>query len=274
MSRSVQLRAGHLPFATTVYEADTDGVLHPVLPSHCVFAARAETCSIFVDHYRSRKTGPRFPVAVVGCSKHPQGRYTLYPPGHYPYGYEQLVPYSPSGQLLVDATTRQPPWEATIFAAAVDAAGGERWPSESRWFQRYDPRRRRTQDRRLELAGRLMGVHPAFDNGMRERIATRLGIATMRLHSGAGSWTRSCKTRGTAIMAVLPALPLQASLLDRMSAAGAQSGLWAHPRRWDAARATWIPLASSDSRESEHRRAATAWGRGPPPTNLTAPVQG
>ena len=274
VSRSRQLRVGHLPLATTAYKADTQGVLRPVLPSRCVFAARAETCSIFVDHYRSRKTGPRFPLAVVGCSKHPHGRYTLYPPGHYPYGYEQLAPYSPSGQLLVDATTGQPPWETTIFAAAVDAARGERWPSESPWFKPHDPRRRRTQDRRLELAGRLMGVHPAFDNGMRERIATRLGVATMRLLSGAESWRRDRKTRGTAIMAVLLALALRASLLDRIPAAGAESGLWAQHWRWDAARAIWIIPASSDSRESEHRRATTAGARSPPPTNLTALLQG
>ena len=274
MSRSVQLRAGHLPFATTSYKADTDSVLRPVLPSRCVFAAGAETCSIFVDHYRLRKTGPRFPLAVVGCSRHPHGRYTLYPPGHYPYGYEQLAPYSPSGQLLVDSTTRQPVWQTTLFAAAVDAAKAERWPSESRWFQPHDPRRRRTQDRRLQLAGRLMGVHPALDDGARERIATRLGVATLTLLSGAGSWTRNCKTRGTAIMAVLLALPLRASLLDRMPAAGAESGLWAHPWRWDAARATWIRSASSDSRQAEHPGATTGEGRSPPPTNLTALVQG
>jgi len=274
VSRSVQLRAGHLPFATTAYEADTDGVLRPVLPSRCVFAAGAETCSIFVDHYRSRKTGPRFPLAVVGCSKHPQGRYTLYPPGHYPYGYEQLAPYSPSGQLLVEATTRQPAWQTTLFAAVMDAAEGECWPSESRWFQPYDPRRRRTQHRRLELAGRLMGVHPGLDDGARERIATRLGVATMILLDGAGSWTRNCKARGTAIMAVLLALPIRASLLDRMLAAGAESDLWAHPQRWDAARAAWVTPASSDSRQPEHRRATTGKGRSPPPTNLTALAQG
>ena len=220
MSRGVQLRAGHLPFATTAYKADRQGVLRPVLPSRCVFAAGTETCSIFLDHYRLRKTGPRFPLAVVGCSRHPHGRYTLYPPGHYPYGYEQVAPYSPSGKLLMDSSTREPVWHTTLFAAAIDAAKGERWPSESRWFQPHDPRRRRTQDRRLQLAGRLMGVHPALDDRARERIATRLGVATLRLLSRAGSWARSSKTRGAAILAVLLALPVRASLLDRIPAGG------------------------------------------------------
>lgn len=271
MPRSVYLRAGHLPYAMTAYEADTDGVLRPVLPSSCVFATGAETCSIFVDHYRSRKTGPRFPLAVVGCSKHPHRRYTLYPPGHYPYGYEQLTPYSPSGQLLLDATTKQPVWQTTLFAAAVDAAGGDRWPSESWWFEAHDPRRRRTQGRRLELVGRLMGLHPAVNDRERERIATRLGVATMVLASAAANWARSWEKRGAAILAVLLALPLRASLLDRMAAAGAESGLWTHPRRWDAARASWITPAYTDSAQAEHPGGTTAHSRSPPPTNLSAP---
>jgi len=214
---------------------------------------------------RSRKTGPRFPLAVVSCSWHPQGRYTLYPPGHYPYGYEQLAPYSPSGQLLVDAITRQPPWEATLFAAAVDAAKGERRRSESRWFQPYDPRRRRTQDRRLELAGRLMGVHPALDRGVRERIATRLGVATMTLASATASWARSWKTRGAAIMAGTsgaspPSLPPGADAGSRCGKrlVGTSAALGCSSSELDH-------LACSDSRQAEHPGATTAEGRSPPP---------
>ncbi len=56
-----------LPFATTNYEADEDGTLHAVLPSRCVYATGEQTCAIFVDHYRKRKTGPCYPIAVVGA---------------------------------------------------------------------------------------------------------------------------------------------------------------------------------------------------------------
>ena len=58
-----------LPLATTNYEADEDGTLHAVLPSRCVYATGEQTCAIFVDHYRKRKTGPCYPVAVVGCRR-------------------------------------------------------------------------------------------------------------------------------------------------------------------------------------------------------------
>ena len=71
-----------LPYATTSYEADQDGALHAVLPTRCVYATGEQTCAIFVDHYRERKTGPCYAVAVVGCRVHGRRRYRLYPPGH------------------------------------------------------------------------------------------------------------------------------------------------------------------------------------------------
>ena len=254
------------PFATTTYKADKHGVLLPELPSRCVFATEAQTCSIFVDHYRLRKTGPCFPLAVVGCVAHPQRRYTLYPPGHFPYGRNPMAPYSPSGELLVDDATRQPPWQTTIFAAAVDAAKGQGWSSESLW---NDPRRRRTQGCRLQLTGRLLGVHPQLNDGVRERIATRLAVATMTLFTVARSWASGWKMRGVAILAVLSAIPIQASLLDRMMGAGAVCGLWAkrHPQRWDADRGTWVMAPLPPSECSEHPGADTPQERSPPPTN-------
>ena len=256
-----------LPFATTTYKVDNDGVLRPDLPSRCVFATGAQTCPIFVDHYRLRKTGPCFPLAVVGCSVHPQGRHTLYPPGHFPYGRKPVAPYSPSGALLLDVATSQAPWETTIFDAAVDAADGERWSSDSLWD---DSRRRRTQGHRLELTGRLLGVHPQLNDEVRERIATRLAVATMTLLTGAKTWAVDWKMRGAAILAVLAAIPKQVSLLDRMMAAGGVVGLWAmrHPQRWDADRGTWVIAPLPPSKHSEHPGAAAPPNRGPPPTTL------
>ena len=256
----------HIPFATTAYTADNDGVIHPELPSQCVFATGTQTCAIFVDHYRFRKSGPRCSLAVVGCTKHPYGRYTLYPPGYFPYSRAPMAPYTLSGELLLNPVTGQPLWESTLFAAGVDAATGERWPEES---LSDDPRRRRTQGSRLQLAGGLLGVDPQLDEGDRERIATCLSVATMKLISGAKIWASDWKHRGTAILSVLLSIPVQTSLLDRILAAGALSGMWAgrDPHRWDADRKTWIagPLARSGLRE--HHDAASLRDRAPPPTN-------
>lgn len=254
-------------FATTAYEADEEGVLRAVLPSRCVFASGPESCSLGVDHYRRRKTGPRFPVAVVRCSAHPNNRYTLYPPGHVPYGREAVTPSSPSGVLLLDRATEEPVWEATVFAAAVDAAEGEGWPSDSPW---QDSRRRRTQGRRLDFCGWLLGVHPGLDERSRERIATRLGVAVMRLREAARHWGADWTTRGAAIVSVLLAISLGASLLDRLLAAGAVAELWAEPRRWEAAGGSWVIGRSGGPERAALGRPRS---RGPPPTNSPAPAE-
>ena len=173
-----------------------------MLPSRCVYATGKQTCATFVDHYRKRKTGPCYPVAVVGCRVHGRRRYTLYPAGHYPYGLVAVVPYSAGGELLLEADSGGPPWQATLFGAAQDAAQGQMWPSEQNWWQRRDARRRRTQGRRLEMDGRLTGVSGGLEEREREQIATRLGVATMTVISGARRWGRSWQSRGAAIVAI------------------------------------------------------------------------
>jgi len=263
-------QAGDLPFATTTYEADHQGVLRAQLPSQCVFATGAQTCCIFVDHYRLRKTGPGYPVAVIGCGVHRDARYTLYPPGHVPYGRRAVAPYRPSGQLVVDPERRKPPWEATLFAAALDAAKGERWPAEDRWFQ-PDPRRRQTQGRSLQRAGRLVGVHPQLEDTLRERIATRLAVPTMTLIAGARSWDGNWKLRGEAILKVLMALPEETSLLDRLLEAGALSGLWGRPCRWEARQKRWVKGREPGSRGSEQHGEGGSRSRAPPPTKMSHP---
>lgn len=256
-------------FATTAYEADSSGELRAVLPARCVYASAREprdTCSLYVDHLRVRKTGPRYPVAVVGCTKHPVGRHTLYPPGHVPYGREAVVSCSPSGALLRAGESEDRGWETTLFTAAVDAAGGERWPPDS---PAGDSRRRRTQGRRLELAGRLMGVHPDLDEGVRERVASRLGVGAMTLASGARSWTRSWTQRGAAVLTVLVALALDGALLDRLLAAGVLVGVWTGVGRWDPARRSWVvPRVVPRSSPTEQPTVVCPRGRSPPPTTL------
>ena len=246
------------------YAADETGVLRVVLPERCVFAAATETCSLFVDHYRPRKTGPGFPVAVVGCTHHPFGRYTLYPPGHIPYGRQALVPCSPSGPLLSDPVTEQPVWETTLFAAATDAADGQRWPAHS---PAHDVRRRRTQGSWLDLTGTLLGVHPELEARTRDLVATRLRVPTLSLRDASHRWATSWQTRGDAVQAVLQTLPLDGSLLDRILAAGAVTALWPSPQRWDPGRRTWVRCRSG---RTEHPVSRAPQSRAPPPTNSPA----
>ena len=239
-------------------------MLRPVLPERCVFAVATETCSLSIDHCRARKTGPGFPVAVVRCSRHPIGRFTLYPPGHIPYGRQQVVPCRPSDSLRQDPDTGQPGWQTTLFGAAIDAAQGQRWPAHS---PADDTRRRRTQGCRLTRAGTLLGVHPDLDSRTREWVATRLHVPTLTLRDAAGQWAPSWQARGGAIRTVLEALPPNGSLLDRLLGAGAITGLWPSPQRWDPVRRTWVRPRSGGP---EHPVASAPASRAPPPTNSPA----
>jgi hypothetical protein len=256
---------GKRVFQEALYEADERGRLRPVLPSRCAFAEGPGPCRLYIDHVRPRKTGPRFPLAVVGCRDHPHGRYTLYPPGHHPYGREAIVPCSPSGELQVEASTGEPLWEATLFRAAQDAAAGRRWPEDSPWD---DSRRRRTQGRWLDFAGRLLGVHPGQDERIRERIALRLGVPLVRLLDQARGWGVGWRTRGAVILAVLLMIEPGGLLLDRLLKAGAVADLWPEPRRAAALPGRQIAVRSGAPERTPLR---VPRSRGPPPTNLQPP---
>ena len=256
-----QAHAKETVFAVAPYAPDEGGVLQVQLPERCVHAGPAETCSVYIDHYRPRKTGPGFPLAVVGCTRHPASRYTLYPPGHVPHGRKAVVPCMPTGPLPQSRASGQPPWPATLFSAAIDAAAGD-VDSVSHRSTR-DVSCRRTEGRHLERAGDLLGLLPDVESRNQERIATRLQIPTMDLRSAAHAWTCRWQAQGRAVVAVLTALPVDGSLLDRVLAAGMVAGLWPRPQRWDPARSTWL-RARSDG--AEHPASSPPVSRAPPPT--------
>ena len=227
-------------FVQTPYVGDEAGVLRPLLPKRCPFAQPGdEACDVRVRHERSRTTGPCFPLSVVRCSTHRAHAFTLYPPGHVPYGRVAITPTSTAGTLLLDGQTGEPAWEATVFGAALDAVRGERWAEDS---PASDMRRRRTQGRWLEIASRLMGIHPDLVDAVREQIARRLGVATMTLRSAAQAWAVACgwTARAAAALLVVDKVPATAGLADRLPSAGALADLWPPPRRWDPSRATLL----------------------------------
>lgn len=152
-------------------------------------------------------------------------------------------------------------WQATLFNAATDAADGQRWPADS---PADDERRRRTQGCRLELAGKLLGVHPELKARPRERIATHLRVPTMTLRTSADQWASSWMARAAAVLTVLRALAVDQSLLDRTLSAGAITDLWPPFQRWDPIRHTWVRCRS---RRRERPVASAAQSRAPPPTN-------
>lgn len=74
-SRRSRRRAGERDQRFASVPADQTFDPWAVLPTRCVYAKGREWCSVYVDHYRVRKTGPRHGVAVVGCAVHRRGRY-------------------------------------------------------------------------------------------------------------------------------------------------------------------------------------------------------
>jgi hypothetical protein len=253
-NRPANARSGR-PFLTTTYLPDEQGRLVAKLPERCPAAKAGEPCQLRVDHYRERKTGPCFALTVVQCSTH-QVAFTLYPPGHYPYGRVAVAPVAPDGSLLRQAdvdsitvsndaggTPTEPvDWSPTVFGAAQDAAAGQAWPRES-------PARWRTQGRWLQLSARLLGIGPVVDDGegerrAREQIAETLGVPALRLRDGAQRFRqgRGYRERGRAVMALLARLPTPRSLGERLLAAGAIAGLWGRPSRWDPGGRQMRPL--------------------------------
>ena len=142
-----------------------------------------DACHLVVDHHRPRKTGPCFPLAVLRCTTHGRA-FTLYPPGHVPYGRRAIAPVAADGSLvraddLDEARPRGAGHEVepdeqvvspealafsgTVFDAALDAACGRIWQRDhlpggtDRWWS--------TQGRWIERALLLLGL--ARTSGLR-----------------------------------------------------------------------------------------------------------
>ena len=220
------------PFVITVYLAGPDGQMRAQMPSEGACARRDERpCRVGVHHRRHRSTGPRFPLTVARCRTHQQA-FTLYPPGHVPYGRVAVIARAPDGSPIQAA--RAAPLDAyrgTVFEAALDAADGIAWHREhegasSRWWP--------TQHRRLALATRLLGLAAEVPARHREQVAELLGVEHLRVHEAAGTLRErpGYRARGRAVCRVLEALPAGRFVPERVLECGRLSRLWGAPLRW------------------------------------------
>ena len=85
------------------------------MPMRCpYFVQGGPECSVGHHHCRQRKTGPRHPLEVARCRVHGKA-FTLYPPGHRPYGRQAVVPLASDGsRLLGGEETSADPLEAEL----------------------------------------------------------------------------------------------------------------------------------------------------------------
>jgi hypothetical protein len=207
------------------------------IPPRCIhFEAGMDACKVVANGWGDRDTGPCHPLRRVKCHHGPG--YRLYPLGYAPYQRECVAPVDGAGELVrigVEDESGRPgslAWCRTIFAAALDAAMGIGWSRES---QADDSRRKRTQQRYLELCARLLGLSHEMGDEVCQRIAASLGIAWLLLsdHRAVYCSAVTYMERGPVIKSVLEMIPVDRSLSHRLLTAGFIAGLWGRPKRWD-----------------------------------------
>ena len=195
-------------------------------------------CRLASDHDRERKTGPCFPIRVMRCRVHGHG-FTLYPPGHVPYGRKRLAAVACDGSLEQSnqesggegcgQALAEEHFRGTYFEAALEAAAGKAWPQTG--YEGSQQERFPSQMRQLRRSLRLLGVAPELGSRQRERVAAVLGVPGQKLEDEArGLETQAgYQSLGQAAVAVLQVLPSDLSLFERLAESGFVLGFWPTP---------------------------------------------
>lgn len=216
------------PFVITPYAPGAAGILMPSLPDVCPREGQdGKKCRVFKDHLRDRSTGPCFPLTVVRCRPHGIA-FTLYPPGHVPYGRVPIAPLVAASGTADDGKV----FSGTLFDAALDASRGNAWVRDcpggsDRWWG--------TQGRHLTRAGLLAGVEPESPHTLREQQACVLEVGNLLLLQGLRAIETSpgYRARGQAVRSVLERLSRDPRIFKRLSVSGYLAGLWGAPCEWD-----------------------------------------
>lgn len=224
-------------FIITPYFPDEMGMLRPVMPDRCSKALLGDSppCELEVRHWRDRKTGPQFALLVLKCHTHGVA-FTLYPPGHVPYGRCAIAPVDPEGWPMhrVEDGSSEPAlaWDSSIVGAALDAARGEPWPrSNGDWTGAAGSWR--TQGRHIAQFAEILGLTGVADSP----VVGPLGVSALGQREAVAAYREATgyQTRGRAVSIILGELAsVPCDLLDLILAAGFAAGRWGRPRRWQA----------------------------------------
>lgn len=220
---------------TAPYRPRANGRLWPEIPDEGPCKDGDSPCRVGSHHWRSRSTGPGFPILVVKCWAHDKA-FTLYPSGYYPYGRRKVAPVAPDGADLRKGGEWIEAYSQTLFAAAVDAARGVAWPRESDGLEEHCwP----SMCRRLSTAVLWLGLTPEPDDEVTKQIARRvreeraadLDVDLLPLKEGAAAIRAApgYRSRGTAVVKVLGELPVGRPLLECLLRAGHSAGLFGEP---------------------------------------------
>lgn len=224
-------QAGTLAFLCTAYVEDAEKArLRPVEGiDRCSRSVDGECCAISKHDWRSRKTGPGFPVRILRCRTH-RRFFTVYPEGFTPYSRRRLAPLASTTRARTsESTTLSSRWGETVFSAALYGAEGANDDGNSRVPRNAAGRRR------IERAGLLLGLAPETDERVAEVMAQCLGLPGLdhRVARHAFSRARTLAIKGAIIVSVLQVMPLAGALDSRLLGAGFLVGMWGRPALWD-----------------------------------------
>lgn len=218
------------------YYPNDSGQMIADLPHFCPFCfadanIQNHPCDIVYDHDRERKTGPCFPLHVLRCKTHKVG-FTVYPPGHVPYGRQIIAPVEPDNSKT-GIKREDSFFSGTYFDAALDVNSHNVWAKES-MLNSLSPRYV-TQTRHLKRAGLLLGVDADLEATFREIISQTLNIPGQLIFENASAIKDDpgYYSQGKAICNILDALSDQTAPFERLATAGYLTGLWPEPSFWD-----------------------------------------
>jgi hypothetical protein len=193
------------------------------------------TCVVSFNYRRERKTGPCIPLTIVRCITH-NVSFTIYPPGHVPYGREPIANIALDGfQIepeLEDTISNS--FEGSLFDASLKASQGTFYPKEGPYklpMSCYD-----TQLNHIKKSATLLGL-TAIDQVLgHEHIAEILNIPrqfqielSSLTHSTAWNYIKT----GQSICKILENLPRDC-LFERLASCGFICGIWPPLYIWNA----------------------------------------
>ena len=221
-------------FIITPYRGSEGGKFRPSMPDRCIEGDKdGADCKLGGQHWRERKTGPRFDLLVVKCKTHDVS-FTLYPPGQVPYGRVAIAAVDSEGQPLRraddSAVISELAWEQTLFGAAEDGAKRIAWPRNG---ANSSPGSWRSQGRYIAQAAQLLGLTQMHEL----QLVGPLGVSELGQRQAVAAYgrARGYETRSLAICTLVDELQLvECDVLDMILSAGVAAGRWGRPRRWDA----------------------------------------
>lgn len=188
-----------------------------------------------MNHWRNRETGPRISLAVVQCRTH-QVSFTLYPPGHVPYGRKAIV-----GDVSIDGFqvgSEEPEeisdtFEGTLFDGALKGDQGV-FLSKKKTCEPpggcYD-----TQLNDIKKSATILGIFQDAQTHCHIHIAEILHLPQTpktKHFSGFSDAEWNAKRTAQTICKILKQIPSD-NRFERLISCGSLGGLWPPLHIWN-----------------------------------------